>query len=248
MGIWRPNMRTLAKFDIESDLTVGLVPARWGSTRFEGKPLVDISGIPMIKRVYDRACMAKYLDTVVVLTDDSRISNYCSKHEMRCIVIEDECATGTDRCAKALDLIDGKIFVNIQGDEPLINPEAIDKLILSFSPNGISNAYVRIDQDYKSSDVNVVKVAFDKYKFATHFSRLPISDYQQLGLYAFSRDMLSIFPTLPVGEFEQQENVEMLRYVENGFKLKMVEVDDDGLSVDTPNDLKLVELKIGGYH
>ena len=69
-----------------------------------------------------------------------------------------------------------------------------------------------------------------------------------MGLYSFSRDMLSIFPTLPVGEFEQQENVEMLRYVENGFKLKMVEVDDDGLSVDTPNDLKLVELKIGGYH
>ena len=94
-------MRTLAKFDNESDLTVGLIPARWGSTRFEGKPLVDISGIPMIKRVYDRACMAKYLDTVVVLTDDSRISNYCSKHEIRCIVIEDECATGTDRCAKA---------------------------------------------------------------------------------------------------------------------------------------------------
>lgn len=241
-------MRTLAKFDIESDLTVGLIPARWGSTRFEGKPLVDISGIPMIKRVYDRACMAKYLDTVVVLTDDERISSYCSKQEMRCIVVEDECATGTDRCAKALDLIDGKIFVNIQGDEPLINPEAIDKLILSFSPHGISNAYVKIDQDYKTIDKNVVKVAFDKYKHATHFSRLPISEYQQLGLYAFSRDMLEVFPTLPRGEFEQQENVEMFRYVENGFKLKMVEVDDDGLSVDTPNDLKLVELKLGGYH
>ena len=167
---------------------------------------------------------------------------------MRCIVVEDECATGTDRCAKALDLIDGKIFVNIQGDEPLINPEAIDKLILSFSPHGISNAYVKIDQDYKTIDKNVVKVAFDKYKHATHFSRLPISEYQQLGLYAFSRDMLEVFSTLPRGEFEQQENVEMFRYVENGFKLKMVEVDDDGLSVDTPNDLKLVELKLGGYH
>ena len=92
-------MRSVARIDYESELVVGLIPARWGSTRFEGKPLVDISGIPMIKRVYDRACMSKELDTVVVLTDDSRISNYCSKHEMRCIVIEDECSTGTDRCS-----------------------------------------------------------------------------------------------------------------------------------------------------
>ena len=98
-------MRTLAKIDNESNLTVGLIPARWGSTRFEGKPLVDISGIPMIRRVYDRACMAKSLDTVVVLTDNERISSYCSKHEIRCIVIEDDCKTGTDRCAKALKLL-----------------------------------------------------------------------------------------------------------------------------------------------
>ena len=249
MGIWRPNMRTLAKIDNESNLTVGLIPARWGSTRFEGKPLVDISGIPMIRRVYDRACMAKSLDTVVVLTDNERISSYCSKHEIRCIVIEDDCKTGTDRCAKALKLLDGDVFVNVQGDEPLINPDAIDKLVESYSPKiGVANAYVRIDQDYKYSDSNVVKVAFNKNKHATHFSRLPISEYQQMGLYAFSRDMLSIFPTLDRGEFERQENVEMFRYVEHGFTVKMVEVDDDGLSVDTPNDVRIVELKLGEYH
>ena len=241
-------MRSLSKVDNESDLTVGLIPARWNSTRFEGKPLVDISGIPMIKRVYDRACMAKSLDTVVVLTDDERISSYCSKQEIRCIIIEEDCATGTDRCAKALELIDGKIFVNIQGDEPLINPDAIDKLVSNFPMSAIVNAYVKIDQDYKSIDKNVVKVAFDKHQHATHFSRLPISEYQQMGLYAFTRDMLSIFPTMPRGEFEERENVEMFRYVENGYKLKMVLVDDDGLSVDVPADVKLVELKLGGYH
>ena len=223
-------MRALSKVDNESNLTVGLIPARWNSTRFEGKPLVDISGIPMIKRVYDRACMAESLDTVVVLTDD------------------EDCATGTDRCAKALELLDGKIFVNIQGDEPLINPDAIDKLVSNFPMSAIVNAYVKIDQDYKSIDKNVVKVAFDKHQHATHFSRLPISEYQQLGLYAFTRDMLSIFPTMPRGEFEERENVEMFRYVENGYKLKMVEVDDDGVSVDVPADVKLVELKLGGYH
>ena len=218
--------------------------------RLPRKPLLKINGKSIICHVFDRAISSKVGD-VYVATGDKEIYDNFIKIGGNSIITKKKHITGTDRIYEALMSLNHfkyDYILNIQGDEPLINPEAIDKLILSFSPNGISNAYVRIDQDYKSSDVNVVKVAFDKYKFATHFSRLPISDYQQLGLYAFSRDMLSIFPTLPVGEFEQQENVEMLRYVENGFKLKMVEVDDDGLSVDTPNDLKLVELKIGGYH
>ena len=242
-------MRAYAKVDNESDLVVGLIPARWASTRFEGKPLVDISGIPMIKRVYDRACMSKELDTVVVLTDDSRISNYCSKHEMRCIVIEDECSTGTDRCSKALSLLDGDIFVNIQGDEPLINPEAIDKMITDFDDEtDIVNAYVRVDQEYKLTDPNVVKVVMDKDNHALYYSRLPISRYQQLGLYAYKRGMLDVFPHMDRHENEIEENVEMLRYLENGFNIKMIEVEDEGLSVDTPDDLKLVELKIKSYN
>ena len=242
-------MRKYAEVDNESDLVVGLIPARWASTRFEGKPLVNISGIPMIKRVYDRACMAKYLDTVVVLTDDERISNYCSSQEMRCIVIDESARSGTDRCAAALNMLDGRLFVNIQGDEPLINPDAIDTLIEQYGWGiGVANAYVDIDQEYKLTDKNVVKVTLDKNRHAMHYSRLPISEYQQMGLYAFSRDMLSVFPTLDVGKNETEENVEMLRFVENGFLVKMIEVEDDGLSVDTPEDVKLVELKLGGYH
>ena len=242
-------MRSVARIDYESELVVGLIPARWGSTRFVGKPLVDISGIPMIKIVYDRACMSKELDTVVVLTDDSRISNYCSKHEMRCIVIEDECSTGTDRCSKALSLLDGDIFVNIQGDEPLINPEAIDKMITDFDDEtDIVNAYVRVDQEYKLTDPNVVKVVMDKDNHALYYSRLPISRYQQLGLYAYKRGMLDVFPHMDRHENEIEENVEMLRYLENGFNIKMIEVEDEGLSVDTPDDLKLVELKIKSYN
>jgi len=241
-------MRSLSRPDRTSKLVVGLIPARWHSTRFEGKPLAPINGIPMIKRVYDRACCCNNIDTVVVLTDDERINEYCAKNEMRCIVIEDDCATGTDRCAKALELLDGDIFVNIQGDEPLINPDAIDKLVSNFPMSAIVNAYIKINHDYKSIDKNVVKVAFDKHQHATHFSRLPISEYQQMGLYAFTRDMLSIFSTLPRGEFEEREHVEMFRYVENGYKLKMVEVDDEGLSVDTPEDLKRVEEFINDYH
>ena len=88
----------------------------------------------------------------------------------------------------------------------------------------------------------------NKNNHAMYYSRLPISEYQQMGLYAFSRDMLSIFPTLPVGKNEEKESVEMLRYIENGYMVKMVKVEDDGLSVDTPHDVKLVELKLKGYH
>jgi len=242
-------MRALAEVDYESDLIVGLIPARWKSQRFEGKPLVDISGIPMIRRVYDRACMTNSLDTVIVLTDDMRISDYCQKNQMRCIVIEEKCRTGTDRCSHALKLMDGKMFVNIQGDEPLINPDAIDKLVENFDNDiGVANAYTKIDQDYKLADNNVVKVVFDKAQNALYYSRLPISDYQQMGLYAFNRGMLTAFSNFTLGELEIGESVEMLRFLENGFNVKMVEVEDEGLSVDTPNDLKLVELRIKGYH
>ena len=238
-------MRKYAEVDHESDLVVGLIPARWGSTRFEGKPLVDIDGIPMIRRVYERACQASSLDTVVVLTDDQRINQYCALNEMRCIVVDEPCQTGTDRCVAALELLDGNVFVNIQGDEPLINPDAINDLVDAHSWHvGVTNAFVKIKQDYKYDDENVVKVTVSNNNHALYYSRKNISDYQQLGLYAFSRDMLSIFSSLNVGDHEIRERVEMLRYLENGYHVRMVEVDDCGLSVDVPSDVKLVELKL----
>ena len=105
-------MRSLSKIDKESKLVVGLIPARWHSTRFEGKPLALINGVPMIRRVYDQACASKRLDTVVVLTDSQKVNDYCAKHEMRCIVVDDDVRSGTDRCAKAIELIDGDISVS----------------------------------------------------------------------------------------------------------------------------------------
>ena len=242
-------MRTQAEEYNESDLVVGVIPARWKSSRFEGKPLVEISGIPMIRRVYDRACMAQSLDKVYVLTDDNRINDYCQRHDINCIIITELCRTGTDRCAHALKLLEGKLFVNIQGDEPLINPEAINRLVKSFDHSiGVANAYTKINQDYKFTDDTIVKVVFDKNSNALYYSRLAISKFQQIGLYAYTRAMLEAFPRFTVGQLEINESVEMLRYLEHGFEVKMVEVDDEGLSVDTPNDLKLVELKLMGYH
>lgn len=237
-------MRSLSRPNRTDNLTVGLIPARWTSSRFDGKPLALIDGVPMIKRTYDQVAKCKQLDTIVVLTDDERINDYCSKNEMRCVMIVDDVRSGTDRCAKALELLDGNVFVNIQGDEPLINPDAIDSLIENHT-GGVSNAYVDIDDDYKLHDKNVVKVAIGTPQllktYALHYSRLPISNKQQLGLYAFDRDMLEMFPNLPVGENEKSESVEMLRYVENGLKVRMTKVEDEGLSVDTIEDLRRVE-------
>ena len=248
-------MRTLSRPDRTTNLTVGLIPARWSSSRFEGKPLALINGIPMIRRVYDLACQVKQLDTVVVLTDDDRIVDYCSKNEMRCIVVEDDVRSGTDRCAKALELLDGNIFVNIQGDEPLLNPDAVDRLI-SEHRNGVSNAYVYVNNDDKLQDKNVVKTITDMNSNAIYYSRLPIPYQQrestpftqQLGLYCFDRHMLKIFPSLLVGDNEKAESVEMLRYIENGYAVNMVEVEDEGLSVDTIEDLKKVEEFLNNVH
>jgi 3-deoxy-manno-octulosonate cytidylyltransferase (CMP-KDO synthetase) len=248
-------MRTLSRPDRTTNLTVGLIPARWSSSRFEGKPLALINGIPMIRRVYDLACQVKQLDTVVVLTDDDRIVDYCSKNEMRCIVVEDDVRSGTDRCAKALELLDGDIFVNIQGDEPLLNPDAVDRLI-SEHRNGVSNAYVYVNNDDKLQDKNVVKTITDMNSNAIYYSRLPIPYQQkestpfkqQLGLYCFDRHMLKIFPSLLVGDNEKAESVEMLRYIENGYAVNMVEVEDEGLSVDTIEDLKKVEEFLNNVH
>jgi len=250
-------MRSLSKIDKESKLVVGLIPARWHSTRFEGKPLALINGVPMIRRVYDQACASKRLDTVVVLTDSQKVNDYCAKHEMRCIVIDDDVRSGTDRCAKAIELIDGDIFVNIQGDEPLINPDAIDTLVEQFDKSiGIGNAYVYVNNDDKLQDKNVVKTITDMNSNAIYYSRLPIPYQQkestpfkqQLGLYAFNRHMLKLFEELEVGELEKAESVEMLRYIENGFAVNMIEVEDHGLSVDTEDDLKRVEEFLNAVH
>ena len=250
-------MRSLDRPNTTNILTVGLIPARWSSVRFEGKPLAFINGVPMIQRVYDRACSCKQLDTVVILTDEQRIANYCSKNEMRCIVNEDDVRSGTDRCAKALELLDGDIFVNIQGDEPLIDPDAIDSLILSHNRDiGVSNAYVYVNNDNKLQDKNVVKVITDLNSNAIYYSRLAIPYHQkeetpfkqQLGLYVFNRNKLEMFPELIVGENEKAESVEMLRYIENGYAVRMVEVQDEGLSVDTIEDLKRVEKFLNNVH
>ena len=229
---------------------VGLIPARYHSSRFEGKPLAMISGIPMIQRVYNQCMQTKSLASVIVLTDNSDIYDFCLSMRMKCLIVNGDCFTGTDRCAKAIKDIEGDVFVNIQGDEPLINPEAIDKLVESHTLGSVSNAYVELNfYSERRHDNNVVKVVTDTYDNALYYSRLSIPYVQkeetivkqQLGLYAFNREFLEIFPTLPIGDLEKSESVEMFRFTENGYKVRMIKVEDEGYSVDTLEDLKRVE-------
>ena len=254
-------MQLQSRTTIRSPKIIGLIPARWQSSRFEGKPLKLINGKPMIERVYNQCSLVESLDKVIVLTDDDRIQETCEENLMPCLKVDDDCETGTDRCAKATEFIDADFFVNIQGDEPVIDPCSIDLLIKSFLENDrsanefskskirIGNAYTEIKDDKKLHDKNVVKVVFDKNKKALFFSRYPLpyvkgkseKFFQQLGLYIYSKEALNLFSKLPSLSLEKSEEVELLRFLEHGYSVKMTEVKDIGLSVDVPEDIKLVE-------
>lgn len=230
---------------------VGLIPARYHSTRFPGKPLEKINGVPMIKRVYDQCNKSEYLSHSFVVTDDERIQRYCINEDINCAMVKDNTRTGTDRIAIAAnrhfkDNHEPQFFVNIQGDEPVINPESIDMLIDAYDfRSGVVNAYTKITDDAELNDMNVVKCVPGADNLVRHYSRQPISEYKQLGLYMFNRGMLSLFLDLQPTKYEIRENVEMLRFIDRGFKIKCVEV-HDSISVDNPSDIKKVEDYLNG--
>ena len=224
---------------------IGLIPARWESSRFPGKPLAEIDGIPMIQRVYEQCLMSKKLYSVIVVTDNVAIHQYCRDNFMEVVMVDDDVETGTDRIALAVKNMHGvrysDIFINIQGDEPLINPEAIDKMIDTFDHEiGVSVAY-RVMTDYsKMNDRNVTKVVINDNGYAMFFSRLPVSKLQSLGLFAFSASTLRNFAKQDDSP-DNTEDIEMRRFLERGQLVKMVRVDDTGLAVDVPEDIKKVE-------
>ena len=224
---------------------IGLIPARWDSSRFPGKPLAEIDGIPMIQRVYEQCLMAKQLYSVIVVTDNVAIHQYCRDNFMEVVMVDDDVETGTDRIAIAVKNMHGvrysDIFINIQGDEPLINPEAIDKMVDTFDHEiGVSVAY-RVMTDFsKLNDKNVTKVVINENGHAMFFSRLPVSKLQSLGLFAFSASTLRNFAKQDDSP-DTTEDIEMRRFLERGQVVKMVRVDDTGLAVDVPEDIKKVE-------
>ncbi len=233
---------------------VGIIPARYGSTRFPGKPLADICGKPMVMRVYERARAAASLDQVVVATDDRRIHETVLAHGGQSIMTSPDHATGTDRLAEAAAALAADLVVNIQGDEPLLDPAMIDQLVTAMRdrpdvPMATLRRPIEAEEDLRNP--NMVKVVADRQGFALYFSRSMIPypryrDFQQcfvhIGIYGFRRAFLLGYAQLPIGALEKCEALEQLRALENGFRLLVLDYQGafQSLSVDVPEDLEAV--------
>lgn len=232
---------------------IGIIPARFKSTRFEGKPLADIYGKPMIWWVYRQFKLAKGIDDVYVATDDTRISDVCEKFGMKYIMTSDEHPTHLDRLAEVAGKIEADFYININGDEPLMMPEYIERLIPSNDVNPQSfyfaNAMTKIKKPVEVNDVSRIKIATDKYCNALYMARVPIPypkassnfDYMKfVGIQCFSRSALLFCSETPRGHLEGIEDIDEYRFIENGKKVKMVEIPAETLSVDTKADLAVV--------
>lgn len=236
-----------------------VIPARYASTRFPGKVLADIGGRPMIVRVAEQAVQTK-ADRVIVVTDSQQVYDICSKIEgVESMLSPSDLSTGTDRVAYAVKDIDDDVIINVQGDEPFIPPELIDMLIDGLEKDKnlkMITACVPFSDLSMSENPSAVKVILDKDDYAVYFSRYPvpynrdnISDivrYRHIGIYGFRRDYLFEFASQERTFLEKCENLEQLRAIENGVKIKVIKTDYSPLSVDTYEDLqnilRLIEL------
>ncbi|HXL20893.1 MAG TPA: 3-deoxy-manno-octulosonate cytidylyltransferase [Candidatus Dormibacteraeota bacterium] len=243
-----------------SDRIVIVIPARYGSTRLPGKPLVALAGQPMIQRVYERAKLSQRAGRVIVATDDARIVAVVEGFGGEARMTRADHRTGTERVAEVAAHVDGDVFVNVQGDEPLLDPAAVDTAVDALTGALLEEPAVavatvataiRIPGDIM--DPNVVKTVLDFDNNALYFSRAPIPwvrdtaaklqvrHWKHLGLYVFQREALLEYPTLPQGELEKIEQLEQLRWMENGWKIRVAEVEHDAISVDVPEDVARVE-------
>jgi 3-deoxy-manno-octulosonate cytidylyltransferase (CMP-KDO synthetase) len=229
---------------------VAVIPCRYGSTRFPGKPLAQLAGRPLMWHVHQQCLKAQSVDEALVATDDERIADACRQldipHRMT-----GEHLTGTDRVAECAESLDADVIVNVQGDEPFVSPDAIDAVTaVLLAPRhqnpAAANAYVEIDHPATVVDHNVVKVALRVDGTALAYSRHPIpypkgaspTYLRQLGLYAFTPERLRAFASLRRGPIEKAEGIEMLRFLEHSHPVAMVGVRDGSIAVDTPADLE----------
>jgi 3-deoxy-manno-octulosonate cytidylyltransferase (CMP-KDO synthetase) len=238
-----------------------IIPSRYGSTRLPGKPLVSLGGKPMIQHVYERAKSARMVHRVIVATDDQRIIDAVKVFGGEARMTRAEHRTGTERIAEVAAHEPGDVFVNVQGDEPLIDPTAIDTAVAALleEPEAqIATVATAIRQAADIMDPNIVKTVLDFDSNGLYFSRAPIpwvrdtkqdvavKYWKHLGLYVFQRDALLEYPVLPQGELEKIEQLEQLRWLENGWKIRVAEVEHDAVSVDVPEDVERVEMLLRG--
>ena len=238
---------------------LGVIPARYGSTRLPGKVLMDIAGRSMLQRVFERVSRTRKLASIVVATDDERVLDHARSFGAEAVMTAPDHPSGTDRCSEALQAVGGghDAVINIQGDEPFVDPQALDKTIqlLVDSPEAVVStliAPIKTSEDLHNP--SVVKVVIGKKQEALYFSRAIIpyirdvaeihkwlqygQFYEHVGLYVYRRDILMQYVKWPQGTLEKLENLEQLRLLENGYKIVCAQIANAAICIDTPEDLK----------
>jgi len=237
-----------------------VIPARYGSSRFPGKPLVMLNGKPMIQHVYEQAAACPAVSDVLVATDDDRIKQAVEQFKGRVVMVSGDYRTGTDRVAAVARMFAGDLFVNLQGDEILLNPQLLTDLIEPFTLSGEDMGTLKRVMDTTEDLHNpaVVKVVADSRGYALYFSRAPIPlvrddadrrvvgglHYMHLGVYMYKKETLLKFTALPTGLLENAEKLEQLRALHNGIRVKVWETKHASLRVDVPEDVPAVEEKL----
>lgn len=231
---------------------VAVIPARYKSSRFPGKPLEKIHGYPMIQWVYNQAKQVEEFRDVYVATEDERIVEFCKNNGLDVILTSEKHATGTDRLTEVAEEIDADLFVNIQGDEPIIEPETIKKAIQPFFDNNelqVSNLMTKISDPVELINFTVPKVITNDNNIGIYLSRgatpypkgsINYSYYKQVCVYGFTPEALEFYKNAPRSKNEIIEDIEILRFIENRYDVQFVEVETRTIAVDTPNDLKKV--------
>lgn len=240
----------MIRFDHPSDVLV-VIPARYASTRFPGKALADLHGKSVLRRCYDRCTEAVPEEFVVVATDDKRIQEHCREQSIRVVMTSTNCLTGTDRVAEVAQTIPARWYVNVQGDEPFLDPKSLQLMInatrLASETIQVINAFstIHTEEDFRS--LTVPKVVYDRNNHLLYASRAAIPttkslefvrSNRQVGLYAFFSDALQRFSVYgKKTPLEELEDIEVLRFIELGLTVLMIQVDSIGIAIDTPDDL-----------
>ena len=254
---------------------IAVIPARWASSRFPGKPLAVIRGKPMIQRVVEQVNKARTVSAVIVATDDNRIAQAVKDFGGSVVMTSSDHLSGTDRVAEVAESRECEIVINVQGDEPLIPPENIDLIVAPLIEDEtikVSTLKIRIDSAEDLFNPDICKVVVDYCGNAIYFSRAPIpfdrdgwtkdlkegesvwpkdmdvKVYKHIGLYAYRKSFLMEFPFLRVSQLETIEKLEQLRILENGVLIRVVETDKDSIGVDREEDLAVVERVLGNIN
>ena len=234
-----------------------VIPARYKSTRFPGKPLAKIKGIPMLKRTYMQCLKATNKNNIIIATEDLKIKNYCLENKMPVLMTSKKCLTGTDRIAEIAKKKKFDFYVNVQGDEPIFNPIDIKNLIKNMykNPNAVLTGFCTIKEKKLFESKNIPKVIIGKKNELLYMSRKPIPNnglnkklnifpLRQVCAYSFPRKFLLKFPQKNKTYLEKLEDIEILRFLELGIPVKMVKMSSKSIAVDIPSDILKVEKQI----